>query len=466
MIAAERGWTALAWLLLLLLVVSYPLRYAQQAAFGQVVIYTGLLRLVLFALIFAYAVAVVARQTAKEQFPVIATGYVLISIFLYNLMVTDFGVFYAAFGFNLFCLPPTIAVIFYLNAKAFLVRGDAHERRLVHRLLAIAIPVTAFGFLQYWFNTSFLRSGFSTLPRSEFGTAGQAVVRLTQLASIREIRANSIFDSAIDFGHFASLFAILCLGMALKHRQRPSHALTYTLLTGFFVAGVVSTNTRNMLLSLACSVAGCVLIYAGLSVRALIAASLAFVGLFYATIYGVIAIAPRYFAGFFDPVSLFQRARSVYVTVQQFVINADSPLHVLFGFGYMQSTDFSFLPTTIFDNTELDLYLYAGVCGLALFVAMLLVLFNFAVKQWRTTGGIAWLTVASLLMGFPLFSTINIDLDQPWFQFVFALLVSGAAVPEARNAVLPRRMRPVAGAGGHEIGDVSQRPDLTLGWRA
>jgi hypothetical protein len=142
----------------------------------------------------------------------------------------------------------------------------------------------------------------------------------------------------------------------------------------------------------------------------------------------VIAIVPRYFAGFFDPLSLFQRARGVYVTVQQFIIDADSPLHVLFGFGYMQSTDFTFLPTTIFDNTELDIYLYAGICGLVIFAGILLVLFRFAVKQWNETGRVAWLTVASLFFGMPLFSTINIDLDQAFFQFVFGLLLGGAAL--------------------------------------
>jgi len=442
MSVTERGWARLGWLLLLLLVFSYPLRYVQQVALGQVVVYTGLLRLALFAAIFAYAVVVAARETTKDQLHIIVVGYVLVALLVYNLMVVNFGVFYAAFGFNLFCIPPAMALIFFLNAKYFPVRDDNHERRLVRALLTIAIPVTLFGILQYWLNDSLLQSGFSTLPKSEYGTAGQAVVRLTELAATRRIRANSIFDSAIDFGHFATLFALLCLGMALKNRNRTSRAAAYMLLAGFFVVGVLSTNTRNMLLYLACCVSGCLLIFAGLGVRALIAASLAFVGLFYATIYGVIAIAPRYFAGFFDPISLLLRARGVYVTMQQFVFNADSLLHVLFGFGYMQSTDFSFLPTTVFDNTELDLYLYAGICGLTLFVAMLLVLFVFAVRQWRETGRVAWLAVASLLMGLPLFSTINIDLDQPWFQFVFALLAGGAAITEARSTAPLRRMHP------------------------
>lgn len=443
MSATERCWARLGWLLLLLLLLSYPLRYVQQIAFGQVVVYTGVLRLVLFAAIFVYAVMVAARGPANTQVHVVAIGYVLISLLIYNAIVASFGVFYAAFGFNLFCVPPAIALIFFLNAKYFPVRDEGHEDRLIRRLLIVAIPVTLFGIVQYWFNDSFLQSGYSTLPRSEFGTAGQAVVRLTELASTHRIRANSVFDSAIDFGHFAALFAVLCVGMALKQRKHSGRALAYALLAGFFVVGVVSSNTRNLLLYLACCLCGCVLIFAGLSVRALIAASLAFVGLFYATIYGVIALAPRYFAGFFDPISLLQRARGVYVMMQQFVVDADSILHVLFGFGYMQSTDFNFLPTTIFDNTELDLYLYAGICGLALFVVMLVVLFGFAVRQWRETRRIAWLTVASLFMGLPLFSTINIDLDQPWFQFVFALLAAGAATTAVRSAAPLHRMLPV-----------------------
>ncbi|HLY05344.1 MAG TPA: hypothetical protein VKR31_06325 [Rhizomicrobium sp.] len=442
---SERSWRLLGWLLLVLLVFSYPLRYVQQVALGQVVVYTGLLRLGLFAVIFAYAIVIAARGAARDQFPILVVGYVLISLLIYNLLVANFGVFYAAFGINLFVVPPAIAVIFFLNAGYFPVHDDASERRLVRRLLVVAIPVTLFGILQYWANDTFLQSGYSTLPRSEFGTAGQAVVRLTELASTRAIRANSIFDSALDFGHFAALFALLCFGMAIKYRQQPSRALTYGLLAGLFVVGVVSTNTRNMLLYLACCFGGCLLIFAGLGIRALVAASLAFVALFYATIYGVIATAPQFFAGFFDPVSLFQRSRGVYVTVQQFVVNADSLLHALFGFGYMQSTDFTFLPTTIFDNTELDIYLYAGICGLALFVAMALVLFGFAVRQWRETGRVAWLTLASLLMGLPLFSTINIDLDQPWFQFVFSLLVGGAAMTQTRSTSPAQRTLPAIG---------------------
>jgi hypothetical protein len=144
----------------------------------------------------------------------------------------------------------------------------------------------------------------------------------------------------------------------------------------------------------------------------------------------VVALAPGFFAGFLDSISLLQRARGVYVTVNQFIVNADTLTHVLFGYGYMQSADFTFLPTTIFDNSELDVYLYAGVCGVVLYLALLLVLFTFAVRQWRRTGRVAWLTAGSLLFGTPLFSTLNIDLDQPFFVFVFALVAGGAAFPE------------------------------------
>jgi hypothetical protein len=364
-------------------------------------------------------------------------------------MVVNFGLFYAGYAFNLFCVPSGIALIFYLNARYFPVPDDTDEHRLVHLLLVAAIPIALFGILQYALNDPILHTGFSTIPRSEFGSAGQAVVRLTELAATHRIRANAIFDSAIDFGHFATLFAVLCCGMGLKHRSQPARAVAYALLAGLFVIAVLSTNTRNMLLYLGCCLIGCVLIYAGLSARALVIVSLAFVGVFYASIYGVIALAPRLFAGFFDPLSLFQRARGVYVTVDQFIVNADSPMHVLFGFGYMQSVDFKFLPTEVFDNTQLDIYLYAGVCGVALFLTVLLLLFYFAVGQWRKTGRIAWLTVASLLIGFPLFSTINIDLDQPAFQFVFGLLVGGASVTAARFAVF---VRPNRSAGDSAMG--------------
>jgi O-antigen ligase len=118
----------------------------------------------------------------------------------------------------------------------------------------------------------------------------------------------------------------------------------------------------------------------------------------------------------------------VYVTVNQYIVNADSPAHVLFGYGYMQSVDFAVLPTTIFDNSELDVYLYAGVCGVVLYLALLLAMFVFAVRQWRTSGRVAWLTAASLLFATPLFSTLNIDLDQPFFVFVFALVAGGVAM--------------------------------------
>jgi hypothetical protein len=441
---AERGWLRLGWLLLLLILLSYPMRYLQQIALGQVVVYTGLLRLVLLAATFAYAGWIANSEPVRDQSRIIAIGYVLISLLLYNLMVANFGLFYAGYAFNLFCVPSGIVLLFYLNARYFPVRDDTAESRLVHLLLVVAIPITLFGVLQYMLNNPILHTGLSTIPRSEFGSAGQAMVRLTELAATHRIRANAIFDSAIDFGHFATLFAVLCCGMALKHRSQPARAAAYALLAGLFVIAVISTNTRNMLLYLGCCVIGCLLIYAGLGVRALVVVSLAFVGVFYASIYGVIALAPRLFAGFFDPLSLFQRARGVYVTVDQFIVNADSPMHVLFGFGYMQSVDFKFLPTTIFDNTELDIYLYAGVCGLALFLTVLLMLFNFAVRQWRETGRVAWLTVASLLVGWPLFSTINIDLDQPSFQFVFGLLVGGAAVPVVRRAVPILANRPAA----------------------
>ena len=180
---------------------------------------------------------------------------------------------------------------------------------------------------------------------------------------------------------------------------------------------------------------GCLFILAGFGVRALVALSLGLVAVFYGTIYGIIELAPRFFLGFFDSVSLFQRVRGVYSTVQQYIVNADSLTHVLFGFGYMQSLDFRFLPTTVFDNTELDIYLYAGVCGVVLYLVLLVAMFGHAVRQWRETGSVAWLGVASLLVGTPLFSTLNIDLDQPFLLFVFALTVGGWVVPAARTVL-------------------------------
>jgi O-antigen ligase len=281
-------------------------------------------------------------------------------------------------------------------------------------------------------NDPLLQTGFATAPRDEFGSVGQAAVELTELLATHHVRANSIFGSAIDFGHFVVLFALLCIAMAVKSRRRPVAALGHLILAGVFIAAVLSTSTRNILVYFVCCATGCVFILAGFGVRALVALSLALVAIFYGTIYGVIELAPRFFLGFFDVASLFQRAQGVYGTVDRYIVNADSLTHVLFGFGYMQSLDFRFLPTTVFDNTELDIYLYAGICGVVLYVVLLLMMFGSAVKQWRETGSVAWLAVASLFVGTPLFSTLNIDLDQPYLLFVFALVVGGWAAPAAR----------------------------------
>lgn len=425
----QSRWLALGWTLLLLIVVSWPIRYAQQAALGEVVIYTGLLRLMLFLAIFAWAFLTASREASRDQLRILALGYLVVSLLVYNLMVVDFGAFYAAFGFNFFVVPPAIALMFLVNAKYFPARSNSDERRIYHLLLALAVPVALFGILQYVFNNPILQASYADMPRSELGEAGQAAVQLTELASTHQIRANSVFGSAIEFGHFAVLFAVLCFGLVLTHRKRWLNAMGYALLTFVFVAAVVSTNTRNMLLFLGCCGIGCLLIWAGLGVRALIAAALGLVALFYATIYGFVALAPGFFSGLFDSVSLLQRARGVYVTVEQFIVNADTLAHILFGFGYMQSVDFTFLPTTVFDNSALDVYLYAGVVGVVLYLALLLALFVFSVRQWQETRKLAWLAAASVLFGTPLFSTLNIDLDQPCFAFIFALVAGGAAMP-------------------------------------
>jgi branched-subunit amino acid transport protein len=426
--ATQRRWVFLAWLLLLLLVASWPIRYAQEAVFGHVVLFTGIFRIMLFVAIFAAAAMTAAQESSREQIRIVALGYAIVSLLVYSLMVVDFGAFYAGFAFNYFAVPSAIALIMLLNAKCFPARDGAEERRLIRILLIIAVPIALFGILQFALNDPILRIGFEGVPKSQFGEAGQAMIRLTELAATHRIRANSIFGSALEFGHFATLFAILCAALMLRRGQRPWSRYAYGLLALLFAAAVLSTNTRNLLLYLGCCGIGLLLIRAGLSVRALVAASLTLVGIFYAMIYALVALAPGFFAGFFDSISLFQRARGVYVTVNQFIVNADSLTHVLFGYGYMQSVDFSFLPTTIFDNSELDVYLYAGVCGVVLYLALLWAMFAFAIKQWRTTESVAWLAAGSLLFGTPLFSTLNIDLDQPFFVFVFALVVGGAAM--------------------------------------
>jgi hypothetical protein len=428
--STERRWAWFGWLILLLFVVSWPIRYAQQAAFGQVVVFTGIFRVMLFVSLFAWAAVTASRAASREQLQIVALGYAVVTVLTYSMIVVDFGAFYAGFALNFFVIPPAMALIMLLNTRYFPVHDDAEESRIHRLLLTIAVPVALFGILQFALNDPILHAGFEGVPRNEFGGAGQAMIRLTELASTHRIRANSIFGSALEFGHFATLFAILCLALAVSSRRRPWGAFGYALLALLFAAAVVSTNTRNLLLYLGCCGIGFLLIRAGLSVRMLVSASLALVGVFYAVVYAVVALAPGFFAGFLDSLSLLQRARGVYVTVNQFIVNADSVAHVLFGYGYMQSDDFTFLPTTIFDNSELDVYLYAGVCGVVLYLALLLVIFSFAVRQWRLTGRVAWLTAASLLFGTPLFSTLNIDLDQPFFVFIFSLVAGGAVMPE------------------------------------
>jgi hypothetical protein len=446
-----RRWATLAWLLLVLLVVSWPIRYAQQAVFGQVVFFTGLFRIMLFLAIFAWALVTASRETSREQVRILALGFGLFTLLLYSLVVVDFGAFYTGFAFNFFAVPAAIALIMLLNARYFPVRDDSDERRIIATLLMVAVPVALFGILQFALNDPILHVGFEGAPRNEFGGAGQAAIRLTELAATHRIRANSIFGSALEFGHFAALFAILCFAQTYRNRARPWSAFAYAALALLFVAAVMSTNTRNLLLYLVCCGIGFLLIRAGLSVRALVATAITLVGVFYATVYAVIALAPAFFAGFFDSISLFQRARGVYITVYQFIVNADTLAHVLFGYGYMQSVDFTFLPTTICDNSELDVYLYAGVCGVVLYLALLLVLFTFTVRQWRQTGRVAWLAAASLLFGTPLFSTLNIDLDQPFFVFVFALVAGGASLPAN---IAGARERATIGGASLEFGTI------------
>jgi hypothetical protein len=437
-------WRLLGWLLLLLIVLAWPLRYAQQIAAGQVVLYTGLVRMSLFALVFALAAVASAQARSREQFHIVAIGYVLVSVFIYNVVVVNFGLFYTAYGFDIFCVPPGIALLFLLNFGYFPARGANAERRIVHLLLALAVPIALFGILQYALNDPILHTNFAAAPQDQFGSVGQAAIRLTELEATGRIRANSIFGSAVDFGRFDVLFALLCIGMAVKGRGRPGTALGYLILAGVFCVAVLSTSTRNILVYLACCAIGCLFILAGFGARSLVALSLTFVALFYGTIYGAIELAPRFFLGFFDVVSLAQRSRGVTATVDKYIVNADSLTHVLFGFGYMQSLDFKFLPTTVFDNTELDLYLYAGLFGVVVYIVLLLAMFSRAVRQWRETGSVAWLATASLLVGIPLFSTLNIDLDQPYLLFVFALTVGGWSAPAVRAfpaaaALVPHR---------------------------
>jgi hypothetical protein len=430
--ATGRLWRFLGWLVLLLIVLVYPIRYAQQITLGHVVLYTGLIRLMLFMVVFALATWIVGQGRSREQLRIVAIGYALISIFLYNIVIVDFGIFYTAYGFDIFCVPPAIALLFLLNSRFLPLRGENEERRILHLLLLVAVPIALFGILQFLLGDPILRTSVAALPQDELGSVGQATIRLTELTATRQFRANSIFGSAIDFGHFDVLFTLLCMGMAVKSRRQPMAVGGYLVLSGVFIVAALSTSTRNILVYLACCVIACLSLLAGLSFRGLVALALSFVAVFYGTIYGAIELAPRLFLGFFDVVSLFQRTRGVSATVDRFVVNADSAIHVLFGFGYMQSLDFTFLPTTVFDNTELDIYLYAGICGVVIYAVLLFVMFRHAVRMWRRTGSVAWLAVSSLLVGTPLFSTLNIDLDQPYILFVFALTVAGWLPSEAR----------------------------------
>lgn len=314
-----------------------------------------------------------------------------------------------------------LASYVFLFALPFAASADPAFTRLAERFCIYAfLPTACLGVVQYWMNDALLSTGgaehgFEVMSWDFYG----------------QVRAFSLFLSALDFGYYLSVMSAFFLLTFLRRRS------TLCLL-GLLLAGFAAWLTSTRLVFILCSMSVTTALLIAFRARTSIIAALPFIYL----AVGISFLVQASGIGFSSSPDLGNLSSDDSLIERLFYWNNawtvwknGNEAIALFGTGESQSAA---NPMLIVDNVYLNALLQSGIVGLVGLMTVVIWLWFTLVSRLRESVSIFYCAIVSfystVLMGF----LLNTN------QFAYLLVVL-PALPMA-VAIRPVRDRPLPGA--------------------
>ena len=294
-------------------------------------------------------------------------------------------------------------LLLMIGPSLIVFRGVFSERLLTRAIIIVFSICAAIAAAQHLTQTPIVKTqsadGIFQIQSSEF---------------LGEVRAFSLFTTALDFGIFCAFCGALAI--SLPKSSRP----TKWLLLVFSALACLTTLTRLTYLIYACACVYALVLYRGKrrSRGRIFPIAFAFLGIL-ALISALRSASVSDIAGIQNASSTLMRATE-WAYYAQFLIRSDWH-HLLFGFGLLQNVKISpQLPLAI-DNVPLALILHVGIVGMLLFSALMVAMWLYLRREAMATKQPVTTAAASLWATFALSGLVNIVFSS--FGAIFALAI-------------------------------------------
>ena len=389
----------------------------QYTLFGKVFIYSYQIKLTGFILLFVLFFFFILQkkkmifQKSRLLFYITLYAAYILFQFIFHFVIRGMRIDAVVYGivfFYFYILVMLLLLFFFYNVPSNINQSflSSYSEKSFITLALIAIPIFGVGYLQFLLNDPLLWLGESD---------SYQVQSYIHLAS-DQTRAFSIFSSGYQFGHFITLIGALSTCYLLEAKRFRVRFFYFLLLVASVIA-IYTTYTRNSYLEFAFSIFA--IFFVKYAVKrniknsyiilfSFISGAIVFLGIIeYVRSVGL--------SGLLDPGSFLIRLYNQSKVLENYFLDSNDTIRILFGYGLMQGVKFSSLENIsniMIDNTYINIALFSGIVGLVLYLIFFILVFDFILTKFRETKNVWWQGLSALFFSYPIVASINIYLSQ------------------------------------------------------
>jgi hypothetical protein len=289
-----------------------------------------------------------------------------------------------------------------------LMNVNVSGTKIMWIFLAFAIPLSIVGLLQHLLNQPILplasADGEFSINSWQFGD---------------RVRAFSLFDSGLDFGHYLSICASLVVA-AIAVKRKKMIAMNSIMLILFTMA-VYTTLTRNIYIEYLFSIICVLIVYLFINKKYL--AVLPIVLYLFGLLINNIAplMAKIYHQHSIFNLETYITRQNEWITVKN-VWLSQGYIKALFGTGFIQSDKYELTRNLLIDNSVLAVGLHTGIVGLIFYILIMWFCWMYCVKVTVSKQNVFNIALTGFFSTWALTGIFNINFSTYAVVFILFLL--------------------------------------------
>ncbi|WP_141432404.1 hypothetical protein [Bacillus sp. 03113] len=395
--------SSLILILILISLINGAFPQLQIALFGDVVIPTVSVKIIMFGFLFF---SLFFSFQYKNKTKIILIWWIFLLYLFLNfirLLSIGYSVSEILIGYNGY-----YALIFFMPMFFFLEKSISINK-ISSVLLFLAVPVSVLGIFQYVLKEPLLAT---SSPNGSFYVSSFKYI-MDDSGSLQSFRAFSLFDSGLSFG----FFLCICLSVVFsKFLIEKGHKFFYFIVIILFATATYMTLTRNIYICFLLTILSVMLI----NKKSKVVKYLPFIHLAigYAIYYFAPKITMLFSSSLVDNRTLLIRQAN-WISVKN--VWFKDVWTFLFGSGVYQNGNSSY--NLILDNNYLALGMHIGLVGLLFWFFIMMSIWNYCLKIVRASHNSFNMGITSFLSTFLVTGIYNINIQI--YLLVFACMIIG-----------------------------------------